>query len=302
MNREHGIWHAIGAYVAWGSLPFYWKQIEQVPALELIGHRIAWSFITLLAIIVSTGQRQRFAMAATGPRVVRVYAVAAVLISINWFVYVWSVNNGFIVESSLGYYITPLVSVLFGVVLLHERMRPLQWVAVTLAATGVLVLAFMYGSVPWIALTLAFSFGTYGLVKKRAPLGSMYGLTIETAILLVPAAGYLFFIDRAGHGAFMHAGARTTALLAGAGLVTTVPLLLFASASQRIPLSLLGVCQYIAPTLQLLTGVLVYEEPFTRGQFMGFTIVWTGLVVFGIDGWIVSRVPAIVGVLDEGAG
>ena len=302
MNQKHGIWHAIGAYVAWGSLPFYWKQIAQVPALELIGHRIVWSFITLLAIIVSTGQRRRFATAATGPRVVRIYAVAAVLISINWFIYVWSVNNGFIVESSLGYYITPLVSVLFGVVLLQERMRPLQWAAVSLAATGVLVLAYVYGSVPWIALTLAFSFGTYGLVKKRAPLGSMYGLTIETAILLVPAAAYLLYVDRVGHGAFVHAGPQATALLAGAGLVTTVPLLLFASAARRIPLSLLGVCQYIAPTLQLLTGVLVYHEPFTRGQFIGFAIVWTGLVVFGLDGWLVSRAPAVMAVLDEGAG
>jgi chloramphenicol-sensitive protein RarD len=181
-------------------------------------------------------------------------------------------------------------------------MRPLQWVAVALAAAGVLVLTFVYGSVPWIALTLALSFGTSGLVKKRAPLGSMYGLTIETAILLVPAAAYLFYVDRAGHGAFLHAGARTTSLLAGAGLVTTIPLLLFASAAQRIPLSLLGVFQYIAPTLQLLTGVLVYREPFTRGQFIGFAIVWTGLVVFGIDGWLVSRAPSIVAVLDEGAG
>lgn len=292
----------MGAYAAWGLLPFYWKQLAAVPALQLIPHRIVWSFLTLLVVMGVSGQRQSFAEAVTAPRVLRLYTMAAVLISINWFVYVWAVNSGFIVESSLGYFITPLVSVMFGVVLLRERLRPLQWVAVALAASGVVYLAMAYGSLPWIALVLAFSFGSYGLVKKRAPLGSMHGLAVETAILLLPAVCYLAYLDWRGEGAFLHAGPRVTVQLVGAGLATTLPLLLFASAAQRIPLSLLGVFQYIAPTLQLVTGVLIYKEPFTRVQLAGFAIVWTGLIVFGVDGFLARRPPAALAVLDEGAG
>ena len=190
MNRDKGVWHAIGAFAAWGLLPFYWKQVSAVPALQVIGHRIVWSFITLLVVIGMTSQRQRFAQALKTPRVLRIYSLAALLIFVNWFVYVWGVNSGFIVETSLGYFINPLVSVMFGVVLLRERLRWLQWLAVGLAGAGVLYLTVAYGSLPWISLVLAFSFGSYGLVKKIAPLGSVVGLAVETVILLIPAVAY----------------------------------------------------------------------------------------------------------------
>jgi chloramphenicol-sensitive protein RarD len=269
----------------WGLLPIYWKQITRVPARQLIAHRIVWSFLLLVAMIALSRQWKPLTRAATPPRVLRAYTVAAVLISINWFTYVWAVNSGLMVETSLGYFINPLVSVLLGVVILRERLRPLQWVAVALAAAGVAYLTLAYGSLPWIALILAVSFGSYGLAKKVAPLGSVYGLTVETGVLLPPAILYLLYVDRAGQGAFLHAGLATDVLLAGTGLVTMIPLLLFASALQTVPLSLMGVLQYIAPTLQLLLGVLLYKEPFTRQQMVGFGVVWTALIVFGLDGW-----------------
>jgi chloramphenicol-sensitive protein RarD len=219
----------------------------------------------------------------------RVYALAAVLIGVNWLTYVWAVNAGFIVETSLGYFITPLISVLLGVVFLRERLRLWQWVPILLVLTGVLYLTLVYGSLPWIALTLACTFGLYGLVKKIAPLDSVGGLTLETGLLLVPALLYLLYAERAGQGAFLHLGTATDALLVGAGLVTTVPLIMFAAAAQRIPLSLVGILQYIAPTLQFLVGVLVYEEPFTSSQFIGFGIVWTALIIFGVEGTLAHR-------------
>jgi chloramphenicol-sensitive protein RarD len=197
---------------------------------------------------------------------------------------VWAVNSGFVVETSLGYFITPLVNVLLGVVVIGERLRPPQWIAIALAAAGVAYLTIAHGSVPWIALVLAVSFGSYGLMKKIAPLDSTGGLTLETGLLFLPALAYLGYADRAGAGAFLHAGALSDVLLVGAGPVTTIPLLLFASAARRIPLSLMGVIQYVTPTLQFLFGVLLYHEPFVRSQLVGFSLVWIALVVFGTEG------------------
>ena len=287
MNK--GIWYGIGAYVTWGLFPIYWKWLHHVPALQLIGHRILWSFLMLFVVILISRQWNTFRAAVLAPRVLRIYLVAAVLIGINWLVYVWAVNAGFIVETSLGYYINPLLNVLMGVLFLHERMRSLQWVPLGLAAAGVLYLTFAYGSLPWIALTLAFSFGLYGLVKKTAPLGSLYGLTLETGLLFLPALLYLLYADATGQGAFLHTGVISDVLLVGAGLMTTIPLLMFASAARRIPLSLVGILQYIAPTLQFLLGVLVYREPFTHAQLIGFGIVWIALILFGMEGYLASR-------------
>lgn len=287
MNK--GIWYGIGAYVTWGLFPIYWKWLHHVPALQLIGHRILWSFLMLFVAILTSRQWNIFRAAVLAPRVLRIYLAAAVLVGINWLVYVWAVNAGFIVETSLGYYINPLLSVLMGVLFLHERMRSLQWVPLGLAAVGVLYLTFAYGSLPWIALTLAFSFGLYGLVKNTAPLGSLYGLTLETGLLFLPALLYLLYADATGQGAFLHTGAISDVLLVGAGLMTTIPLLMFASAARRIPLSLVGILQYIAPTLQFLLGVLVYREPFTHAQFIGFGIVWIALILFGVEGFLASR-------------
>ena len=285
---KKGIWFAIGCYVAWGLLPVYWKGLHQVAALQVIAHRIAWSFILLAIFVFFT--RQWSALRATlNRRVLLIYTAAAVLLSINWLTYVWAVNAGYIVETALGYFINPLLSVLMGVIFLREHLRPWQWLPIGLAALGVLYLAVAYGSLPWIALTLAFSFGIYGLVKKTAPLGSLYGLTLETGILFVPALVYLVYLQFAGQAAFVNSGGVTTTLLIGAGLVTTVPLLMFASAAQRIPLSMMGVLQYIAPTLQFLIGVLLYREPFSHSQLIGFGIVWLALLLFWVEGYLASR-------------
>lgn len=285
----HGMWYAIGAYVAWGLLPGYWKWLQQVPAPQLIGHRILWSCLMLCGVILLLRQGPAFLAAARSLRVLRVYALAAVLIGVNWLTYVWAVNAGFIVETSLGYFINPLISVLLGVVFLRERLRLWQWLPILMVLTGVLYLTLVHGSLPWIALTLAFTFGLYSLVKKIAPLDSVGGLTLETGLLLVPALLYLLYTEKTGQGAFLHNGTATDVLLVGAGLVTSVPLIMFAAAARRIPLSLVGILQYIAPTLQFLVGVLVYEEPFTPSQFIGFGIVWTALIIFAVEGTLARR-------------
>jgi chloramphenicol-sensitive protein RarD len=287
MNK--GIWYAIGAYASWGLFPIYWKLLHHVPALQLISHRIIWSFLALIVFILFLRQWSDFRSAAFSLRVFYVYLIAAVLIGINWLTYVWAVNAGHIIETSLGYFINPLLSVSMGVFFLHEHLRPRQWISIGLAAAGVLFLAIVHGSIPWIALTLAFSFAFYGLVKKTAPLGSLYGLTLETGILILPALFFLFISDVNGTGAFLHTGTTADILLAGAGIVTTIPLLLFASAARRIPLSLIGVLQYISPTLQFLIGVLIYHESFTLIQFIGYAIVWIALILFGMESFFAYR-------------
>ncbi|HEY7447624.1 MAG TPA: EamA family transporter RarD [Vicinamibacterales bacterium] len=288
----NGIWYAVGAYLLWGILPIYWKWISHVSALELIAHRIVWSCLILGGAIVIVRQWTSFTTTLTA-RVIRLYALAALFIAINWFTYVWAVNTGRVVHASLGYFINPLISVVLGVMVLGERLRPFQWMAVGLAALGVLYLTLTFGVPPWISLTLASSFGVYGLVKKTAPLGSIHGLTVETAILLLPAIGYLVFL--AGDGAFFRTGVPTAILIIGTGLVTAAPLLLFASAVQRVPLSQIGLLQYIAPTMQLLLGVFLYREPFTRTQLIGFSMVWAGLIVFGLEGFLTRRQAIDIG-------
>ncbi len=225
------------------------------------------------------------------PGVLPVHTLAAGLISVNWLTYVWAVNAGFVVETSLGYFINPLLSVLMGVIFFRERLRPFQRVPVILATLGILYLTLSHGSLPWIALVLAFSWATYGLVKKTASLGSLHGLTLETGILFPPVVIYLIYLETAGRGVFLHAGSLTDLLLIGAGLVTTIPLWLFAAAARRIPLSTIGILQYIAPTLQFLLGVLVYREPFSKAQLVGFGLVWAALFIFGIEGWLSHRSP-----------
>src|SRR6185436_5906214 len=222
---------------------------------------------------------------------ISIYSIAGVLLTVNWLVYVWGVNAGFIVETSLGYFINPLLSVLLGVVFLHERLRPAQWIPVALATAGVIYLTLAYGRLPWIALSLAFSFGFYGFVKKLAPLGSLYGLTLETGIVFPIALLYLAFVALSGTGAFSHEGAQIDLLLIGAGVVTTIPLLMFASAARQIPLTVVGLLQYIAPTMQFLIGVFLYKEPFDRAHLIGFGIVWVALIIFWVENFMANRVP-----------
>ena len=283
-----GIWYAMGAYALWGFFPIYWKWLQQVPATQLIAHRIGWSFVLLMIVIIATKQRKKFRSTLTW-RVLGVYFVSGVLLSINWLIYIWGVNSGYIVETSLGYFINPLLSVLMGVIFLRERLRPAQWFPIGLAAFGVIYLTWAYGSLPWIALSLAFSFGLYGLVKKISPLGSLYGLTLETGLVFLPAVGYLIFVESTGQGAFGHTGFVSDLLMIGGGVVTTIPLLMFASAAKRIPLTMVGIMQYIAPTLQFLIGIFVYKEAFTTTKLIGFSIVWIALIIFWGENMLAYR-------------
>ncbi|MBI5823684.1 MAG: EamA family transporter RarD [Chloroflexi bacterium] len=289
MNK--GILSGIAAYALWGFFPIYWKLLHDVPALQLLGHRIGWSFGLLMLYILLTKQWNDFRTLAFHRKTIGIYAVAGVLLSLNWLVYVWGVNAGFIIETSLGYFINPLLSVLFGVLFLRERLRPMQWVPVVIAAIGVIYLTVTYGSLPWIALSLAVTFGLYGLVKKLSPLGSVYGLTLETGIVFPIALIYLTVIQSNGTGAFLHGGLTVDVLLVGAGIVTTIPLLMFASAAKQIPLNMIGVLQYFAPTIQFLIGVFVYKEPFDTTRLIGFSIVWLALVIFWVENLIAHRAP-----------
>jgi len=283
-----GIWYALGAYVLWGLFPIYWKWLQHVPAIQLIGHRIIWSFVLLMVMIFATRQWTKFRSTLTR-RVLGVYLISGLLLSVNWLVYVWGVNNGFVVETSLGYFINPLLSVLLGLIFLKERLRPAQWFPIGLAAFGVIYLTRAYGSLPWIAISLAFTFGFYGLVKKLSPLGSLYGLTLETGLVFLPAMAYLLYSESTGQGAFSHTGIASDLLMIGGGVVTTVPLLMFASAARRIPLTMVGIMQYIAPTLQFLLGVFVYHEAFTTTKLIGFSMVWVALIVFWVEGVYARR-------------
>jgi len=317
-----GFWSGVAAYTIWGLVPLYWKLLKHVPAIQVLGHRIVWSLAVLIILVAAmrrggrathgggrathgggraTFGGRRATLGDVSGRVVGLYAIAAALIAVNWFLYIYAVNAGFIVETSLGYYITPLVNVLFGVVVFQERMRPAQWVAIAIAAVGVVQLTFAYGALPWIAFGLAASFGSYGLAKKKAPLDPVEGLTLETAVLAPVAILFLVMLHRSGEGAFSRTGATTDALMIGGGLVTTVPLLLFAAAVRTVPLSVIGILQYIGPTLQFLLGVFVYHEPFSRTQLIGFSIVWTALAIYAGDSLRARRAAtSVVPTLDEG--
>jgi chloramphenicol-sensitive protein RarD len=300
MNK--GILNGLAAYALWGFFPIYWKLLHQVPALQVIGHRISWSFILLIVFLLLTKQWKDFRSAALTAKTVGIYSIAAVLLSINWLIYVWGVNAGFIVETSLGYFINPLFSMLLGVVFLRERLRYIQWIAVALAAAGVIYLTVAYGRPPWIALSLAFTFGLYGFVKKLAPLGSFYGLTLETGIVFPIALIYLAFVGFSGSGSFLHEGALTDILLIGTGIVTSIPLLMFASAARQIPLTIIGILQFIAPTLQFLIGVFLYHEPFDQSRLVGFGLVWLALIIFWLENYLANRIPPVQTIPELGEG
>lgn len=287
-----GILYALATYILWGFFPIYWKQLHHISAAQLIGHRILWAFIMLVLVLVTTRQWGRF-REKLNVAILKSHGLAAILLGVNWLTYVWAINHEYIIESSLGYFINPLFSVLLGMIFLKERLRPMQWIPLGLAALGVLSLTFAYGRLPWIALILAFSFGLYGLIKKKSTLGSLYGLTFETGIILLPAVGYLLYEINQGNGVFGQISATTDWLLIGAGAVTAIPLLLFAKAAQRISLTMIGLMQYIAPTIQFLIGVLLYKEEFTSSQAIGFGIIWFALIFFWGEGWWVRRHKAI---------
>lgn len=288
-----GVLYGIGAYLIWGFFPLYLKMLQAVPAIQIMFHRVVWSFLLFAALILIRKEWGKLLAAVSAAKTLGVYVFAAGLLATNWLVYVWGVNTGHVVETSLGYFINPLVSVALGVVFLRERLRPMQWVPIGLVAVGVLYLTVQHGTLPWIALALAFTFGMYGLLKKISPLGALYGLTLETAILFLPAVGYLFYVESQGNGSFGHTGWEPTLLLVLSGVVTSVPLLMFATAARSIPLSMVGLLQYIAPTCQFLLGVLVFGEPFTQVRLVGFGIIWIALLIFTLEGYLVRRRAAL---------
>lgn len=297
MNK--GIWYGIGAYAMWGFFPIYWKLLKHVSALELLSHRIVWSFIFLLLAIFIGKQWNEF-RSLINRKTLSIYLIAALLIGVNWLLYVWAVNAGHIVETSLGYFINPLLSVLLGLIILREKLRITQWIPIVIAFIGVVYLTITYGSLPWIALSLAFTFGFYGLTKKLAPLSSLFGLTLETGILLIPAFVYLTLREADGTAAFLHTGLTADLLMIGAGIVTTIPLLMFASAAKQIPLTMVGVLQYLAPTIQFLIGVFVYKEDFDTTRLIGFSIVWLALIIFWVENFMTQRKVASQEVLAVG--
>ncbi len=277
------------AFTIWGTMPIYLHELKAVPALQIIAHRIAWSCLFILAFMLLRGQLGALRATLGKPALLGRLLVTAIFISINWLVYVWAINHGHIVESSLGYYINPLVNVVLGIFFLHERLNRLQWAAVALATIAVLFLTVEAGRPPWIALTLAISFSLYGLMRKVMSVEALPGLATETLVLLPVAAGYLLWCERAGTGALGHADVETTLLLVGAGLVTALPLFLFAYAARLLPYSTVGVLQYIGPSLQLLCGVLLYHEPFAGTRALGFALIWTALFLYAVDGVRTAR-------------
>ena len=279
-----GVVYALAAYVIWGLFPLYFKALEQVPSLQILAHRMAWSllFVALLLAVLKRWSWMR--LLREQPALLARFALSAVLLSSNWGIYIWAVNSNHVVDASLGYYINPLVNVALGSVLLHERLRGLQWVALAIAAAGVTVMAIEVGHVPWISLSLALTFGSYALLRKTAPLGALEGLAVETAVLFPLAVAYLFWLSTQGMNAFASADLSTRWLLVAAGPITTIPLLLFAAGARRMSMTLLGVLQYITPTLQLALGVWLYHEPFAAAKMVGFGLVWVGLAVFLLDG------------------
>lgn len=284
MNQtRQGYWSAVGCYAIWGVMPIYMRLLQSVPPTQIVAHRIIWSCVILLVLLGFKKSFKPLITAALNPKLLAVYAFSALCVSLNWMLYVWGVNNGFVVETSLGYFINPLVSVLLGVIVLGERLYRLQTLAVIVAGLGMAYVGFSYGSIPWVAIAIAITFGLYGLIRKMGPLGASHGLTLETLILLPVAFGYLFLMTSDHGGSFLHHGWSMELLLVGAGFITTIPLLLFNSAAQKISLVFMGIFQYIAPSMQFLLGVFFFHEPVNQNNLIGFILVWCGLLIFAFD-------------------
>lgn len=284
MHRYSGPAAAVSAYILWGVLPVYWKSLAAVPAYEILCHRMVWSLVFTLGLIALMGRFNSLAASLRDRKNVGVFGCAALLLAINWLLYIWAVNAGYVIEASLGYYINPLISVLFGVVFLKERLRRGQVCALVIACCGVVYLTVYYGQFPWIALSLACTFAIYGLLHKKTKLPALEGLSLETLVLFVPAALFLLVREAKGVGSFGHGGIEQSLLLAGTGFVTSLPLLLFGFAAHRIPLSLLGLLQYVAPTINLFLGIVLYHEPFPPVRMVGFMIIWMALFLYMGEG------------------
>jgi len=281
-NNKLGLLFGISAYTLWGALPLYWPLLEPANPLEIVSHRAVWTLVFCIIVLLATKALKRTLVTLKRPKVAVKLFLASILISINWLIYVWATNNGHVVEASLGYYINPLIIIGFGVILLKEKMRPMQWVALTIATIGVLVLTIDYGRLPWIALVLAISWGSYGVIKKQLDLGALEGLAIETFISGFFYLGYLIFLGNQGTGQFGNSWGLTL-LLISAGAVTAVPLLLFNGSTTRLPFTTIGLLQYITPTLQFSVGVWVRHEDMSTARWVGFMIIWVALSALAID-------------------
>jgi chloramphenicol-sensitive protein RarD len=279
-----GILSAALAFLCWGLFPLYFHAISEVPAMQILANRMLWSLAFLL-IVLALRRQWGWLEQVRQPRVFWSFVASAILLAGNWLLYIWAVNNGHVIEASLGYFITPLVNIMFGYLLLKERLRRLQWAVIAIAALGVAWLTWQSGTVPWIALALAATFGGYGLLRKTAALGALEGLSFETMVLFPVAAVYIGWLTLHGENAFVNTASDTTRwLLLASGPITAIPLLLFASGARKIPLSILGLLQYLAPTIQFLLGVLLFKEAFTADRLVGFALIWAALALFAGEG------------------
>jgi chloramphenicol-sensitive protein RarD len=281
-KNKLGLLFGVSAYSLWGAFPLYWPLLEPANPLEIVSHRAVWTLVFCFIVLTATKALKSTLTTLKRPTVAVKLFLSSLLISINWLVYIWATNNEHVVEASLGYYINPLIIIGFGVIFLKEKMRPLQWAAVSIATLGVLVLTFDYGRLPWIALALAVSWGSYGLIKKQLGLGALEGLAIETFISSFFYLAYLIYIGNQGTGQFGQSWG-LTALLISAGAVTAIPLLLFNGSTNRLPFTTIGLLQYITPTLQFSIGVWVLNEDMPTARWIGFLIIWAALVALAID-------------------
>jgi len=284
-----GVIYAGAAFLIWGLAAVYWKELKSVPSLEIIAHRVAWSFFFLLPLIVLQRQWDEFVAVLQNLKMLAILLASAILVAANWLLYVWAVNNDHLLQASLGYYINPLVNVVLGMIFLKERLRPPQMLAVLLATIGVVYLTVQYGQFPWIAICLATSFGLYGLIRKAAPVGPLVGLAVETLLLTLPAAGYLFYLDFEGTGSIFRVSFQFDLLLVGCAPLTAVPLLFFTAGAKRLYLSTIGLMQYIGPSGMFLLAVFYYNEPFSTTQVWTFVMIWTALVIYSTDSVIYFR-------------
>ena len=293
-NRA-GLWVAMASFVLWGLMPLYWHLLKVVPSLQVVAHRVVWSTLLVIPWLLWKDGRGWLRAALARPRAAWMLALSGALIGFNWSLYIWAVNAGHVVESSLGYFINPLLNVVLGVVFLHERLSRAQWIAVTLAAAGVVWLTVNFGQPPWIAICLALSFALYGLLRKLLAIDAVTGLGVESVYLFLPAVATLVWGEMHGQGGFFSTwGVGVDALLIFGGALTALPLIGFAFAVRRVPLSVVGLMQYIAPTLQFLTGVFIFHEAFDQQRLVGFVFIWIGLAVFALDGLLRSRRQPVV--------
>lgn len=282
-EKTAGVLYAVVAYLLWGILPIYWKVINSVFSIEILSNRIVWAFVFTVVIIAVTKQLEELKRITKDKKQMFYIFIASILIAFNWGLYIWAVNSDKIVDSSLGYYINPLFSVALGVVIFKEKLSYWQKAALSIAFIGVIIKTLQYGKIPWISLGLAISFALYGAVKKSVKASSIVGLTLETTMLTPVAAAYIVLRHFSGVGAFEREGALVVLMLIGSGVVTAVPLLLFASGAKRLPMSVLGFTQYISPTISLLIGIFVYHESFTAVDMIGFGFIWAALAIYSLS-------------------